>query len=273
MPSSAIASPSSTSTSTPSCVGRDLAGALGEEGGVGDVGGQALQVAGAVGAVGGGGGDRQDLGGPLLLALGDAVQQQLLGAGAGLVGIGLALEPVEAVGGEDRGAGEGGCRGGAAAGHLPGQRRDLVALRLADAEGGGDAEPLGVELLALAEADDEHALGVASASAGRSIVSFLKPARTSPAPGASASQSGRSSPSKSAEAEQLGGRLGGGDGVEGDLHGRGSIRSRLGTPPVLRRVRGSGLYRSGHSSRHRRPDAPLSTPIVLRRPLKPCPSP
>ncbi len=85
---------------------------------------------------------------------------------AGGVGVGLALQLVEAKRGQDRGPGERRCCRCVAVRNLPGERGELVALRLADSERGGRADALGVELVTLAEPGDEHPLGAAVAVPG-----------------------------------------------------------------------------------------------------------
>ena len=134
--------------------GRDLARAPAEVGGRGDVGGKALQVTGAVLGLG------ADASG--LRGLGEALraeQRQGLERRGGRLLVVPALEAVEAVGAEDRpghdSLGEGGHLGGLR--HQPGDGSRFQSGRLFRDQGRGDPEPLGIELLALAEADDEHA--------------------------------------------------------------------------------------------------------------------
>ena len=134
-----------------SCAGSDLLGPLGEEAGGGDVGGSELQVAGAVLGLGG---DPGAVGG--VVELGRAEQRQRLQPRRRVVAV-AGLEAVEAVGGEDR-AGDQRLGGGLRVlglGQRPGERGCLQARRLLGGDRGGDAQLLGVDLVALAEADDE----------------------------------------------------------------------------------------------------------------------
>ena len=85
--------------------GGDLAGALGQVGGVGDVGGQVLQVAGAVGGLGGDAGDLDDLARRRRRRCRVSELEPRVGASSS-PSLRLALEAVEAVGGEDRPGGQ-----------------------------------------------------------------------------------------------------------------------------------------------------------------------
>ena len=134
-------------------VGRgDLPGPPAEKGRGGDIGRQALQVAGAVLRLGT---DAGRLGGAG--HTGWSEQGQRLDPGRGRLARVAAAEAIEAVVGEDRAGDD---RGGGRAVILgirqnPGERGGTELARLLGDYRCGEAEPLGVGLIALAEADDQ----------------------------------------------------------------------------------------------------------------------
>ncbi len=75
----------------------------------------------------------------------------------------------------------------------PGDRAGLEPRRLLGGQGGGDAQALGVGLLALAEPDHEHRRGVLGPQQGE----LLEGALASAAPGTEEIEAGRDSPSYS----------------------------------------------------------------------------
>ena len=125
------------------------------------------QLAGAVRRLGGGQGGvrrRFDLRASLLCHQGEPFQ---LG-GLAVVGGPRRLEAIEAVRGEDRPLDQG--RGKvrvASGGKRPGDRAGSVAAPLALGQGGGDAPPLGVDVLAAPHSHDEQALGTTRPQHGR----------------------------------------------------------------------------------------------------------
>ncbi len=102
MPRSTISSRSITSTLTRVVLHGDLERALGEVGGGGDVRGQVLELAGAVGGLGGDAGDLGALGQLRVADQRQGLDPRRRRLVALLLGVGVGLEAVEAVGGEHR---------------------------------------------------------------------------------------------------------------------------------------------------------------------------
>ncbi len=108
------------------------------------------------------------------------MQRQRLDRAAGSSSSRLALEAVEAVVGEDRPGGQRRRRSLRLGAGRPRRSSGLEAARLRDRERRGDPGALGVEVVAVAEPDDEHP----RRRRGRSTERLLKRDSTSSAPGA-----------------------------------------------------------------------------------------
>jgi hypothetical protein len=131
--------------------GGDLIGPVGEEAGGGEVCGGGLQVAGPVLGFGGDASLRGGSGKRLVAEHDQRLQARRALAAAG-------LEAVEAVGGEDR-ARHQSRRGRGVLARLrqhPGERARLAPRRLLRRQGGGDPQPLRIDLLTRPEADDQQ---------------------------------------------------------------------------------------------------------------------
>ncbi len=171
MPRSTIWSRSITSTLTASCSHGDLERALGEVGGGGDVGGQVLELAGAVGRLGGDAGDLGALGQLRVADQRQGLDPRRRRLFALLLGVGVGLEAVEAVGGHHGALDQ---RGRqllvAALGHRDRERGGPQPRRLLGGDRGGHPDALGVELVALAHPHHEHPLRALGMDQGRLAV-------------------------------------------------------------------------------------------------------